>query len=218
MQKPVQLKKFDFSGIKGLSKEQLTQHYQLYKGYVDTANKIWSGKKKNDIRCIELAQGYSVDGVKLHVLYFENLGDSCQKPYGSILNLIEKDFGSYADFEKLFKEIGAVMRGWVVLAFDPLDERLHIYGQDTHDKGSIWDAVPLLVMDVYEHAYMIDFGIDKKRYINVFFNNINWEVVNDRLIKNVYGEKCYALNQTEKKSEKRLRLTKSKKGLKFWKK
>jgi len=211
VQKPVKLKKYDFSDVKGLSKEQLSQHYQLYKGYVQTVNRIWSGEKKHDIRCIELTETYSVDGVKLHELYFGNLGNCSQKPFGSILNLIERDYGSYDEFEKLFKKVGAVMRGWVILAFDPLDERFHVYGQDTHDKGSIWDAIPLLVMDVYEHAYMIDFGIDKKRYINVFFNNIDWEVVDQRLVKNVYGSKYYKPGQTSKKA-------KPKRKIKFWKK
>ncbi len=209
MFKPVELKKFDFSSIKGISTEQLTQHYQLYKGYVDTINRIWGGEKKNDTRCIQLAQSYSANGVKLHQLYFENLGGDCKKSFGSILSLMERDFGSYSEFEKRFKDIGGVMRGWVVLAFDPLDKRLHIYGSDAHDEGSIWDAVPLLVMDVYEHAYMIDFGIDKKRYINVFFNNINWNAVNERLVKNVYNEKCHTLEHTVKKPRR---------GLKFWEK
>lgn len=188
----VKLKKFNFTDVKDISRNQLTQHYKLYEGYVKKINEIWSIlERKEDfknpnstystMRSLKLGESYALDGVKLHELYFENLGGNSTRPFGPILQLIIKDYGSYSNFENRFKDVGLSMRGWAVLAIDPIDNRLHIYGQDSHDKGVIWNAFPLLVLDVYEHAYMIDFGIDRSKYIDVFMKNINFDIVNRRL-------------------------------------
>lgn len=185
-------KTFYLTNIKGFTKKQLLEHYQLYEGYIKSLNKI--DKKLKDlknyenpsttysnIRCLKLGQSYANDGVILHELYFSNLGGEKKEPYGKVLNLINSNFGNYDTFKKIFKSIGMSMRGWVVLATNLNKDILNIIGQDTHDKGIIYYHFPILVMDVYEHAYMIDFGIDKSRYIDVFFENINWEEVNCRL-------------------------------------
>lgn len=185
-------KKFNFNKVDGISINQLNQHYKLYEGYVSKLNEIWGILDQNiiyknpnstysKIRSLKLGESYSLDGVKLHELYFENLGGGNNKPFGEVLKLINRDFNSYETFIKRFKNIGLSMRGWVVLAIDPIDDRLHIFGSDAHDVGAIWNSYPLLIMDVYEHAYMIDFGINKKDYIDIFIENINWNVVNKRL-------------------------------------
>lgn len=184
--------KFDFSRVKGISMNQLSQHYKIYEGYVKKTNEIW---KKTDeiidfsgtnptyspIRSLMLGQSYAVDGVKLHKLYFENICGYGRGISGEIYKLIKRDFNSYERWEKFFASAGMSMRGWVVLGVDKIDNRLHIYGLDAHDVGAIWCCCPLLIMDVYEHAYMIDFGIDRKKYIEVFMENINWNIVNERL-------------------------------------
>ncbi len=100
---------------------------------------------------------------------------------GSILDKILEDFNSVENFTELFKETGKSMRGWVVLGIDPLDKKLHIFGSDSHDNGAIWLAYPLLVMDVYEHAYFMDFGTDKGKYMDAFLQNVNWNLINNRL-------------------------------------
>ncbi|WP_425449806.1 superoxide dismutase [Dethiothermospora halolimnae] len=192
MNDSVKLKKFNFSNVKGLSSNQLKQHYQLYKGYVNKINEIWSildsktdfknpNSTYSEIRSLKLGESYSLDGVKLHELYFENLGGHNNAPYGEIKTLIDRDFGSYKNFITRLKDVGLSMRGWAVLAIEPIDQRLHVFGQDAHDVGAIWKSHPLLVLDVYEHAYMIDFGIDRKEYIDIFIDNIDWKVVNKRL-------------------------------------
>jgi len=81
----------------------------------------------------------------------------------------------------MFTNTGLSMRGWVVLIQGEYNGKLRIIGQDSHDDGTVYNGKPILVLDVYEHAYMIDFGIDRKEYIKVFFENINWDVVNKRL-------------------------------------
>lgn len=188
----INIKKFNFNNIKGISKNQLEQHYKLYEGYVNKLNEIWkisdtfpnfdgSNPTYSRMRSLKLGESYSLDGVKLHELYFENMDYKYNKPFGNMLSLIGRDFNSYNRFLEYFKSVGLSMRGWCVLCIDPIDERLHIIGQDAHDVGSIWNSIPLLVMDVYEHAYMIDFGINRNKYIDVFIENINWNIVNKRL-------------------------------------
>ncbi|KAJ49753.1 Fe-Mn family superoxide dismutase [Clostridium tetanomorphum] len=198
---------YDFSTVKGISLNQLNQHYKLYEGYVNKLNEIWSmpvdaeyyGKGNSTyspMRCLKLGESYALDGVKLHELYFQNIVEGNTKPFGAILNLIIRDFKSYENFLAYLKKVGLSMRGWAVLTIDPLDNKLHIIGSDAHDVGAIWMSYPLLVMDVYEHAYMIDFGIDKSKYIDRFIENINWLVVNNRLAEymNLTNLKKYCRN------------------------
>lgn len=192
MEEEIKAKTYDFSKVKGISDKQLKEHYELYKGYVNNTNKIFkelntlqdftdANTTYSKIRSLMLGQSYAVDGVKLHQLYFENLSGNNNIPFGEVLALIKRDFGSYDRWEKLFKAAALSMRGWTVLAIDPIDGRLHIYGSDAHDVGSIWNACPILVLDVYEHAYFIDFGIDRKKYLEAFMKNIDWAVINKRI-------------------------------------
>ena len=183
---------FELYNIEGISKKQLMEHYRLYQGYINSFNEIQEKLKNKEnyanpsatyskIRCLKLGESFSNNGVILHELYFSNLGGVSKKPYGMIKELIERDFGSYDEFKYMFKNIGLSMRGWVVLTFSKYDKSMSIVGQDAHDVGGIYYDCPILVMDVYEHAYMIDYGIDKSKYIDVFFENINWDEVNSRL-------------------------------------
>ena len=87
------------------------------------------------------------------------------------------------------------MRGWVVLSIDLLDNKLHIIGSDLHDTGAVWLSYPILIMDVYEHAYFMDFGTDKKKYISTFIENINWDILNERLQKYVSSMQFMDMNQ-----------------------
>lgn len=187
-------KKFDFSNIIGLSYSQLFQHYQLYKGYVKniniTRNKLNNNKtyeKPNStyskLRCAVKAESYSINGSRLHELYFENLTGKNIIPYGKILKLIIDKYGDYNNFVKQFKDTALSVRGWVLLSIDRENNDIYIFGQDSHDDGFIVSTYPLIVLDVYEHAYMIDYGIDKEKYLQVFFNNIDYNIINRRLRK-----------------------------------
>jgi len=192
-------KKYDFETVKGITMNQLNQHYTLYKGYVNRLNEIWSttnlASKFNpgnttysQMRCLKLGETYALDGVRLHELYFENMTCNHNAPYGKILKLIKRDFYSLENFFAYFKNVGASMRGWATLVIDPLDNKLHVIGSDFHDTNVPWVSTPLLVMDVYEHAYMIDFGIDRAKYMDIFLKNINWSVVNKRLEKYLFTQ------------------------------
>ncbi|WP_291633284.1 superoxide dismutase [Clostridium sp.] len=184
-------KPFDLETVKGISKKQLDDHYKLYTDYVNKLNEIWntpylptnytdSNPTYSKMRSLKLGETYSLDGIKLHNLYFENMTGGNNIPYGPILNAITNQFSSYNNFISYLTNIGLSMRGWAVLTIDLLDNQLHIIGSDSHDTGAIWQAIPILVMDVYEHAYFMDFGTDRKKYISTFIENINWNILNYR--------------------------------------
>lgn len=185
---------FDFKSVKGITTKQLDEHYKLYLGYVNTLNKIWnttyiaanyedSNPTYSTMRSLKRGETYALDGVKLHQLYFENMTGGSNTPGGSILNIIKNQFSSYDNFISYFTNVGLSIRGWAVLSIDSLDNKLHIIGSDSHDNGAVWLSYPILVMDVYEHAYFMDFGTDRKKYISTFIKNINWSVLNSRFKK-----------------------------------
>lgn len=176
---------FDFDNVKGISRNQLNQHYQLYLGYIELLESVMGTLENEEqtsyeYRGLKNGETYSLNGIVLHELYFSNLGQSQVKPNSQLVELIERDFGSYNCWLDDFIRTGKVARGWTVLAYDYRDERLHNIMQDAHNVGSVWNSWPLLVLDVYEHAYMIDFGIDRDKYLDIFKQNIKWSVVNQR--------------------------------------
>lgn len=177
--------------LKGISQKTLEEHYKLYNGYVENTNEIREKLKTanrskanagySEYRELKLEETYNLDGVKLHELYFENLGGTGGNPYGLIASMIALDFGSSENWREDFIACGIASRGWTILCFDPIDLKLHNYLQDFHNHGIVSRTVPLLVLDTYEHAYFIDYGTDKKSYIEAFMNNIKWEEVNRRV-------------------------------------
>lgn len=187
-------KEYDFSSVQGITLKQLQQHYKLYEGYVSKMNEIWnipndakefkdSNATYSKMRSLKLGETFALDGVKLHELYFQNMTGGFNNPTGEIIKLIKRDFNSYENFLQYLKNVGLAVRGWAILAIDPLDNKLHVFGSDAHDVGAVWDSYPLLIMDVYEHAYFMDFGTDRSKYIDTFIKNINWRIVNSRLQK-----------------------------------
>lgn len=176
--------------VPGISKRQIDEHHDvLYKGYVNKLNEIESAMPDADIatanatysamRELKREEVFATNGVRLHEAYFENLGGG-QMCSGAILDMINEDFGTYDAWEKEFRALGMCARGWVILGYDWQDGKLHNYLSDIHSDG-VWNVAPLIVMDVYEHAYMIDQGTAKAKYLAAFMGDINWDVVNRRL-------------------------------------
>ncbi|HEY4497716.1 MAG TPA: Fe-Mn family superoxide dismutase [Candidatus Paceibacterota bacterium] len=193
MREPKPLK---YTELDGLSERQLKEHHDvLYAGYVKKVNEI-EEKLKNvdistanatysDLRELKMEETFAVNGVKLHEGYFDNM-NKIDKPGLSILNgkvgkLIEHDFGLYEVWEKEFKAMGLCARGWVVLGYDLDEKKLKNILCDSHNQGGVWNMIALLIMDVYEHAYFIDYATGRKAYIEAFFKNIDWEEVNRRI-------------------------------------
>lgn len=183
-------KPLKYHSLPGLSQMQLDAHYRLYLGYVNKTNEIReklalaSRQEASPIysryRELKVEETYSLNGIKLHELYFHNLGGGGQ-PDGEMSYYLNRSFGSVSNWKDDFLALGLSSRGWGVMAFD-LDEReLRNFLLDAHNKGSIQRAIPVLVLDVYEHAYFIDYQTDRRAYLNAFFHLIDWNVVNCRL-------------------------------------
>ncbi len=186
----------DFSALvtknmDGLSGKQIEPHLKLYKGYVGKANEIYNLLKTVDLtsanasysplRELLMEQSFAVNGMIYHEFYFGNLGGSGGDPSGEVKAALDERFGSTGKFMDFLKASGKSMRGWVVVGYNTRGNHIDTFGLDTHNMWSPQNVVPLLVLDVYEHAYMIDYGIDRPKYLDAFAKNLDWQVVAKRL-------------------------------------
>lgn len=179
-------------GLKGLSDTLLTNHFTLYEGYVANINKLNDTlvelEKNDKFGTPEFAEmnrrfGWEWNGMRLHELYFGNLTKE-SKTLGdeTLKEKMAKEWGSFEIWEKDFRAMGAMRGvGWVVLYYDAQAEMFFNVWVNEHDAGHLSGATPLLVMDVFEHAFMLDYGTKRADYIDVFFRSINWTAVEKRL-------------------------------------
>jgi len=177
--------------LNGISANQIDQHYTLYQGYVNKTNELWGSLETADrskanqtysaIREMKVELSFAWDGVILHEYYFENLGGGGGNPPDEVRKALEAAYGSYEAWVEDFKASGISARGWVICSWDPKAGKVFNYIADAHNSFGIWNAVPLLVLDTYEHAYMVDYGVRRPPYIDAFMNNIDWHVVAQRL-------------------------------------
>ena len=123
--------------------------------------------------------------MRLHEYYFENLGGKTPlDKYGALGKQMQCDFGSVEEWEKDFRATGAMRGiGWAVLYQDNLSQRLFNFWINEHDAGHPAGCVPILIMDVFEHAFMIDYGLKRADYIESFFKNIDWKAAEARMLK-----------------------------------
>jgi superoxide dismutase, Fe-Mn family len=181
--------------LDGISRETIEAHYKLYQGYVNKRNEILdklaevdlasANQVYSDLRSLKVDLTFAVGGIKNHEIYFEHLGGHGGDPAGAIGDLITRDFGSGADWRADLTATGMGGRGWAWTAYDWDERRLFNYLGDAQNTFPIWNATPLVALDVYEHAYFLDFQTDRASYIEAFFNNLDWDVVNDWVAK--YG-------------------------------
>lgn len=179
-------------GMEGFSETLLKNHFTLYQGYVTNTNKLMDSLavmvKEGKIGTPEYAElkrrmGFEFDGMRLHEYYFENLGGKAAlNKAGKLGKKLAEDFGSYDDWEKDFKGTGTMRGiGWAILYQDNVTGKLINQWINEHETGHLAGCIPVLVMDVFEHAFMIDYGLKRADYIGAFFKNINWSAVESRL-------------------------------------
>lgn len=193
-QKPAEYEAKDFShliGMQGFSDNLLKMHFTLYHGYVKNTNLLikligdYATKTRDrdyQYQALKRRFGWEFDGMRLHEYYFGNLGGN--RPLDrstSLYQIIKRDFGSYENWKEDFIATG-MMRGigWAILYFDPKSDRLFNTWINEHALGHLAEGKLILVMDVWEHAYMPQYGIDRAKYIEAFFKNIDWDVVQTR--------------------------------------
>jgi len=177
--------------LNGISQRTQEEHYELYKGYVaktneiqkkldsvdrSTANQIFS-----DLRSLRVDLSFAIGGVKNHEIFFGHLGGKGGAPLAKTAELIARDFPSYDAWLADFKASGLAARGWVWLAYDHDLNTLTTVVGDAQNTFPLWNATPILAMDVYEHAYWLDYGRLRAKYIEAFFNNLDWGVVEQNL-------------------------------------
>lgn len=179
-------------GTDGFSDTLLNNHFTLYKGYVANTNKaadILSAMLKQDKTATpEYAEmkrrfGWEFNGMRLHEYYFGNMvkgGSEIDKGSGLYKKIVE-EFGSFEACGKDFTSVGAMRGiGWTILYYDTIGKRLFNVWVNEHDAGHPAGAIPLLVMDVFEHAFFTDYELKRPDYITAFFNAIDWNAVSDR--------------------------------------
>lgn len=186
-----EVKPLPFKDLDGISaKTNEIHHDKLYTGYVNKRNEVESKMGEIDLasanqiysqwRGLKEGETFAANGMILHEIFFSILGGDGNPDGTTIKAHIDKKWGSWDTFVAEFTATAMAARGWAILAFDPSDGGLHIFAADAQNQGGVWGATPLLPCDVYEHAYFLDFGSDRKAYIEAFFKNVEWGKVEDR--------------------------------------
>ena len=189
-----QLKDFNnlIGPLHGFSEKQLTQHFTLYQGYVKKLNEIQEKLAKadraapnysfNEYSELKRREAVAFNGAVLHELYFENM-TKAGAPSAELQNAITVAFGSQEHLLADLRAAAGSTPGWVLLTLNMVDGALHSYIMFEHHIGLPVMNRVLLALDCWEHAFMIDYGINKAEYLNAFFANLNWDVVNTRFEK-----------------------------------
>jgi len=182
-------------GTTGFSDDLLKNHFKLYEGYVTNMNKLndilVEMEKEEKWGTPEFAElnrrlGWEFNGMRLHELYFGNLAKDRKKLDTNFEfdKKIAAEWGSVEMWEKDFRAMGAMRGiGWVVLYHDKEVDRMFNVWINEHDLGHFTGATPLLVMDVFEHAFILDYGMNRGEYVDAFMNAIDWGEVGERLTK-----------------------------------
>lgn len=188
-------KEFKLSGLQGISDETLEMHFGLYQGYVKNTNLLTEklqemNKKKNvsgkDPGYAELTRrlGFEYGGMVLHEYYFENLAAKGKgDPSSEFKHAVEKSFNGFDEWKEDFAAVGQMRGvGWAILYQDPVTQQLSNHWIALHQDGVPSGFKPILVMDVWEHAYLLDYKpSDRAKYIDAFFANIDWDAIHRRL-------------------------------------
>ncbi len=181
-----------------ISEKTLAIHHdKLYAGYVTKSNEIrtklealekggdvsTANQSYSELRALKDGETFATNGVYLHEYYFDTLDGNGQPVEGAFKEAILAKHGSWENFVAYLTACGMASRGWAVLAWDMQAKELRVYQADAHNQGGVWGCVPVLVLDVYEHAYFIDFGSDRKAYIQNWLTTVNWTKVEERFNK-----------------------------------
>jgi superoxide dismutase, Fe-Mn family len=182
--------------LQGISKETMENHYKLYEGYVKKSNECRKLLNEIDydeaegnqvyshLRSVSIDYTFALLGFKNHELYFGHLGGNGGEPEGRFAELVGKEFNGVAKWQSAVRKAASAARGWVMVGYDLNDGSLFNYIMDTQNLWAVYNMVPVLGIDVYEHAYAADFGATpdgRKSYVEAFFANLDWDHVNRQL-------------------------------------
>jgi len=188
-------KQFNLSSLKGISDETIKMHFGLYEGYVKNTNLLMEQiseitRKKQasgqDPAYAELTRrlGFEFGGMVLHEYYFENLAAQGKgSPSAELNRILEENFDGFDNWQRAFSAVGEMRGvGWAILYQDPVTEQLSNHWIALHQDGVPSGFKPILVMDVWEHAFLLDYKpAERPKYIEAFFSNVDWDAVHRRL-------------------------------------
>jgi superoxide dismutase, Fe-Mn family len=183
--------------LDGISKQTMEDHYKLYEGYVKKTNECrkllneidYASAEGNQVysqlRAVSVDYTFALLGFKNHDLYFGHLGGEGGQPTGRFAELVEQEFhGGLKEWEQAVRKAASAARGWVMVGYDLNDGSIFNYLMDTQNLWAVYNMVPVLALDVYEHAYARDYGATpdgRKQYVEAFFRNLDWDHVNRQL-------------------------------------
>jgi Fe-Mn family superoxide dismutase len=182
--------KFDYN-TSVVSRKQFDDHLTLYNGYVNMTNLTDKTLATNPeyspanasggyYRGWKKSETYAINGIILHELYFQNLGNEQGQPGKKMQHLAEKYYGGMEKWREDFTACATSARGWCIFAYEQRTKTCRNILLDVHDEGQIATAFPVIILDMYEHAYFLDYGTDKAAYIKRFVDNIPWGVIDKR--------------------------------------
>ncbi|MEN2997878.1 MAG: Fe-Mn family superoxide dismutase [Brevinematia bacterium] len=188
--------KFSSDAIRPISSKAMDIHHgKLYTGYVNKRNEIDESLKTADktkavasysvYRELKLEETFNANGQILHELYFATLTPTPKQPSDELefVKKVKEDFGSWDAFIEDVVACAMSARGWAITAYDFRDGKIRNFLADAHNQGGVWETWPVWTIDVYEHAYFIDFGSDRKSYILEIIKYADWEEINKRFLK-----------------------------------
>ncbi|MFQ5492868.1 MAG: superoxide dismutase [Candidatus Dojkabacteria bacterium] len=190
---------YDPDEVKDVLSKQVVEwhHDKHHAGYVKKANEIEDALPDADTEAsnanysqygeLKRRQSFNLSGIILHNIYWANMGgDGKADMTLPVVNKITEDFGSMKNWVQDFKATAMASLGWAILAGNPITGRLENYLCDLHHDGAVWGAVPLIALDVFEHAYYKDYGPDRGSYVDAYIGNLNWKEVNKLYGKNAF--------------------------------
>src|SRR5213592_3736990 len=183
--------------LDGISRQTMEDHYKLYEGYIKKTNecrkrlnefdygKIEGNQVFSDLRAVSVDYTFALLGYKNHDLYFGHLGGDGGEPNGAFAEVVDREFnGGLQEWKKAVRKAASAARGWVMVGYDLNDGSIFNYIMDTQNLWAVYNMVPVLAIDVYEHAYVRDYGATpdgRGEYVEAFFRNLNWDHVNRQL-------------------------------------
>ncbi len=189
-------KKWNLSGLKGISDKTLEMHFGLYEGYVKNTNllneqiagKIESGHAAaTDLEFSELNRrlAFEYNGMRLHELYFNNLTSTSPEPGNELKTALAATYGDFEMWKKEFAAVGSMRGvGWAIAYQDTTNGRITNQWVELHQGGNLAGFIPIVVMDVWEHAFLLDYKpSERSKYIEAFFANLDWETIAGRLVQ-----------------------------------
>jgi Fe-Mn family superoxide dismutase len=174
--------------LEGISRTTMEAHHRLYSGYVGKRNEILAklGAADRDganavyseLRSLKVELSFALGAIKSHEVYFAHLGGDGGDPGGAFGRLVSRDFGTPAAWRADLRATAVAARGWAWTAYDWDERRLFNLIGDAQNTFPVWNATPLVAIDVHEHAYVIDYQTDRAAYLDAFFANLDWDAVN----------------------------------------